>query len=207
MIQWMPYYSRFTLFDVWFSKRFDDSLLLDRMFINRSFHQQVSESYYSTVGIVIIFISLIYSLTIPAIAISLANLIDIYIFGLLFILYYVFNYLSIINTLFIVEYLLSFISSISGFLLFLSLIECCSIMIQSVTITNRISINIIAGGLLINILFLGLDLFVLIQLPYVIMDYHSFMTIIILSAIFNFEILSMINQYVIFIILLFIIIY
>jgi F0F1-type ATP synthase membrane subunit a len=95
---------------------------------------------------------------------------------------------------------LSFISSISLFLFTLSVIEFISIIFQSITITNRLSINVVAGGFLVNVLFLCLDLSVLADLwPWI--DYRTLTSSFASSFIFDFEIVSLITQLCIFLVL------
>ena len=125
---------------------------------------------------------------------------------LLFIVLLLITYIHICGLLLTSAWLLFFISSMSGFILFLSVIDSISIILQSLTLTNRLSINIIAGGLLVNILFLCLDLRRIVDY-WVWIDYWSFIFLFILALIFDFEILSFLNQSFIFIILLLVIIH
>ena len=206
MIQWMPYYYWFVLLDIVGYRWFNDSLLIARDIISYSMHQPLISIVESYIGILLVFISILYCLFIPSIAIILANLIDVYLFGILFIILHQLIYIAIIGIIFISEWLLLFISSSSIFVLFLSFIELSSIILQSITITNRLSINIIAGGLLVNILFIVFDLYIVVDCwPW--MDYRLLLFMSILSMLFDFEILTMINQFIIFILLLFIIIH
>ena len=203
----MPYHYWFLLLDsvgiIWFN----DSLLITRDILSsQSLHQPLISNHESYIGIVIIFITLSYCILIPSIAMTLANFIDIYIFGLLFIIGLLSTYISIVGLLFISHWVLLFISSVSSFILFLSIIEYASIILQSITITNRLSINIIAGGLLVNILLLCLDLSVMIDY-WLWIDYRVYSSLSLSLLIFDFEILSLFNQSFIFIILLFVIIH
>ena len=207
MIQWRHYYYWSSLPDVVGFLSLNDSSLITRdILLSCSMHQPLISNCESYIGIMITWLSLWYCISIPSIAMTLANLIDIYIFGILSISLLLSTYLSILGSMFISHWLLWFISPIALFLLLLLLIEFISIIFQSITVTNRLSINILAGGFLVNILFLCLDLSPLIDYwPWI--DHRIFSFSLLTLFIFDFEILSFLLQLCIFLILVFVIIH
>jgi len=93
-----------------------------------------------------------------------ANIIFIYIFGFIVIL---FNFISSIisyGLLILSFYLYLFLSVYYSFLMILFLIELFSSFFNSLTLTNRLSINIFVGSLLINLLSLLSSIFGLLLL-------------------------------------------
>ncbi len=177
----------------------DDLLTTHDILLSTSIHQQLMELNESYIGIIIIWLSLIHLLFIPTIANHLANIIIIYLFGIFGLFIIIFTYIFIIGWLFIAMLLYFFISSNFIFITIIGCVEWISLLFNSITLTNRLSINIIAGGFLITILFHSLDLLVLIEF-YLFIDY-SWLLILIFIFIFLFESLAVILQLLIFIIL------
>jgi hypothetical protein len=206
LIQWRPYYHYISFLDYVGINYINESLLITRdISLSLSMHQPLMDLYESYIGTMIAFISLLFCIFIPSIAIVLANIIDIYLFGILGIFILLLTYILIIGSLFVANWFYLYLSSIELFIFILAIIEFVSIIFQSITITNRLSINIVAGGFLVNILFLCLDLSTLIDY-WPLIDYRILLLLFILLILFDFEIISFIIQLSIFTILLFMIV-
>jgi len=94
-----------------------------------------------------------------------ANIIFIYVFGFIVISFGLFSSVMSYGLLLVSFYLYLFLSVYYSFLMVLFLIELFSSFFNSLTLTNRLSINIFVGSLLINLLSLlssVIGLFVLI---------------------------------------------
>ena len=109
----------------------------------------------------------------------IGNFLDIYVFGILavfinwWIKIYYFSYLLFSYLIYL------FLHRIEIFLLILSFLESFSSIFQSLTLSNRLSINLISGSLIIELLLVALRLFLL-----------YFILFILIWIIFNFEILN-----------------
>ena len=117
------------------------------------------------------------------ISIMISNIIDIYLLGFMVVLI---NYLVNIGYfgLILCSYLVYlFLTRMEVFLLILFILESFSIIFQSLTLSNRLSINILAGSLLISLLSLAVIIFSL---------YWIFNSILIglLLIIYSFEVIN-----------------
>ena len=84
------------------------------------------------------------------ISLLISNIIDIYIFGLIIIfIHFITSYL-LLGTVFISFLLFTFLTKYELFLYVLFFIEAFSSLFQSLTLSNRLSINLLAGSLLIT---------------------------------------------------------
>lgn len=93
----------------------------------------------------------IYSI-LPSLTLILSNIVDIYVLGFLSV-FLIFLRLVVIIGCCCVGYLFYlFISKFELYLLLLFFVELFSIILKSLTLTNRLSINYLAGTLLINLI-------------------------------------------------------
>lgn len=109
----------------------------------------------------------------------IGNFLDIYIFGFLAVLMNWFFQVFYFDYLILSFIFYLFLHRLQVFLLILSLLESFSILFQSLTLSNRLSINLISGSLLINLLSVAVRLF----LFYIIL-------FILLWIVFSFEIFN-----------------
>ena len=86
------------------------------------------------------------------ISLLVGNIIDIYIFGLIAVLIYWLHYYWLFGILLSSFLLYLFLTKIEFFLLVLFYLESSSSLFQSLTLANRLSINLIAGSLLMSLL-------------------------------------------------------
>jgi hypothetical protein len=84
------------------------------------------------------------------------NLIDVYLFGMIAVLISSFIYILCTSTVYLSLYLLLFLSTYEWFLLILVLLESFSGIFQSLTLSNRLSTNMLCGSLLTSLLSLFL---------------------------------------------------
>lgn len=86
------------------------------------------------------------------ISIMIANIIDIYLLGILVVLVNILIDIEYFGLILIAYLLYLFLTRMEVFLLILFILEGFSIMFQSLTLSNRLSINIMAGSLVISLL-------------------------------------------------------
>ncbi len=124
----------------------------------------------------------------------IANIIDIYLLGIMVVLINWLLYCYYFGLILYSFILYLFLTKIELFLLILFILESFSIIFQSLTISNRFSINILAGSLLISLLSIACIVFSI----YLIIDY---LIINLLLLIYLFEILNSFVQLFIFLLL------
>ena len=125
------------------------------------------------------------------------NIIDVYLFGMIAVLISVLLYLWFFGLIIISFLLFIFLSSLSSFLFIILLLESFTIFFQSLTLSNRLSINMLCGTLLTSLL----SLFLLSSsITYAI---TSLILLTFLFIVFSFEILNSSIQLFIFLLLTF----
>ncbi len=120
------------------------------------------------------------------ISIIIGNVIDIYVYGIVAICMngYVYAYycgFMIFNFMWYYSIL-----SVDIYLFVMSLIELFSLLFQSLTLSNRITINIVAGGLLIYLLSLLLSIHFLLIIPFAILFVYEYVNLLFQVFIFIF---------------------
>ena len=126
------------------------------------------------------------------------NIIYIYLFSFVVILISLLLHLTL-SGLSLMSYLLYlFLTKVELYLFILFLLESFSHLFQSLTLANRLSINLIAGSLLLCLLFASL--FLLILTGHI---YYSLVIFILLSLVYCFEIFNCFIQLFIFALLSF----
>ena len=136
------------------------------------------------------FMILIFSITLVSIKVFLTitmivgNIIDVYIYGMIAVLISILLYLWFFGLVVLGFLLFLFLSSLTSFLFVILLLELFSIFFQSITLTNRISINILCGSLLLSLL----SLFV----------FFNYFLFCIIFMIFGFELFNSMIQLFIF---------
>ncbi len=96
------------------------------------------------------------------ISLLIGNIIIVYLFSLISVIIYWVVYYYIVGILFIAYLYYSFITKYELFISILFLLELVSIIFQSLTLANRLSINLISGSLLITLLLSSLRLILLL---------------------------------------------
>ena len=119
------------------------------------------------------------------------NIIDIYLLGVMVVIINWLLYSSYYGLLLISYLVYLFLTRIEVFLVLLFLLESFSIIFQSLTISNRLSINITAGSLLVSLLVVSVVLFS----GYLLVVSYLFLFLI---SIHSFEILNCFIQLYIF---------
>ena len=137
-----------------------------------------------------LFISIKCFLTVSLIV---GNFIDIYIIGIIAVLISFILYFIYVGLLFFSLFLFIFLSSLFMFLFILGLLELFSTFFQSLTLSNRLSINMLCGSLLTSLL----SSFIYAQLSFYINCSISWLSIM-LYSIFLFEVFNSIVQCAIF---------
>ena len=92
------------------------------------------------------------SILVPSLTLILANLVDTYLLGILAVFLVFIRYFYILGSLTLSYLFYIFISKLELYLLLLFFVELFSVSFQSLTLTNRLSINLIAGSLIMNLL-------------------------------------------------------
>ena len=142
------------------------------------------------IGIIIIKIYIVISLMI-------GNIIDIYLIGIIIVMVNWLLYSNYDGVIMVSYILYLFMVSYELIILILLILELLSIVFQSLTLSNRLSINILAGGLLISLL--SIIVFIMVW------NYNyylsSILLIILLIILNNFEYINLIVQIFIFSIL------
>ena len=108
------------------------------------------------------------------------NFIDIYLFGLLAVLMNWFFQVFSFGWLLCSFLFYLFLHRLEMFLLVLSLLECFSSLFQSLTLSNRLSINLLSGSLLIELLSVAVRFFL----------FWFFFWLFLLWIVFSFEMLN-----------------
>ena len=130
-----------------------------------------------------------YSITLVSIKIfitvsmMIGNIIDIYLLGIIVILINWLLYNGYFGLILCSYLLYLFLTRMELFLIISFILEPFSIISQSITLSNRLSINILAGSLLISLLSIAVIVFSI----YLIINY---LFIILLLTIYSFEILN-----------------
>nr|YP_010729725.1 Atp6 [Neorotalia gaimardi]WEF49965.1 Atp6 [Neorotalia gaimardi] len=125
------------------------------------------------------------------VSMMIANIIDIYLSGIMIVLINWLVYSGYFSWIVSSYLLYVFLTRIEVFLIISFMLETFSIISQSLTLSNRLSINILAGSLLIS----SLSVAIIINSPYLIICYWIF---IIYLLIYSFEILNSLVQLSIF---------
>jgi hypothetical protein len=125
------------------------------------------------------------------------NFIDVYLFGMIAVLISVLLYLSLYGLIMGSFILFLFLSSLSSFLFILCLLESFSSFFQSLTLSNRLSINMLCGSLLTSLLSLFLFICGIKS------SITSMIILMLLLIVFSFEILNSSIQLFIFMVLSF----
>ena len=102
-----------------------------------------------------------------------ANFIDVYLFGLLAVLIHWFFLVFSFGWLLSSFLFYLFLHRLEIFLLVLSLLESFSSLFQSLTLSNRLSINLLSGSLLIDLLSVTVRFFLLILLFFLLIFYFE----------------------------------
>ena len=138
-----------------------------------------------------------YSITLVSIKIfitvsmMIGNIIDIYLLGIMIVLINWLLYIGYFGLILCSYLLYLFLTRMELFLIILLLLESFSIISQSLTLSNRLSINILAGSLLISLLSVAVIIFSI----YLVI---SSLLIVMLLIIYSFEILNSLVQLFIF---------
>ena len=141
-----------------------------------------------TAGYSITLISIKIFITISMI---IGNIIDIYLLGIIIVLINWILYSGYFGLILCSYLLYLFLTRMEVFLLVLFILESFSIIFQSLTLSNRLSINILAGSLLISLLSISIIIFI---------NYYLFIFyfLLFILIIYSFEILNSIVQLFIF---------
>jgi len=131
------------------------------------------------------------------VSMMVGNFIDCYILGLVAVLISFIEYIYMIGILVIGTLFLIFLSSLLLFLFTLGILESFSSLFQSLTISNRLSINMLCGSLLTSLL----SLFILSCGIYSILS--ESLLFLFLFLVFGFEIINSSIQLFIFLVLSF----
>ena len=126
-----------------------------------------------------------------SVSMMVGNIIDIYLLGVMVVIINWLLYSSYYGLLLISYLVYLFLTRIEVFLVLLFLLESFSIIFQSLTISNRLSINITAGSLLVSLLVVSVVLFS----GYLLVVSYLFLFLI---SIHSFEILNCFIQLYIF---------
>jgi hypothetical protein len=94
-----------------------------------------------------------------SISMIVGNLIDVYLFGLIAVLINIFIYFISFSLILISFLIYRFLTIIELSILLLFLLELFSSFFQSLTISNRIAINLIPGSLLVSLLITAFRVF------------------------------------------------
>ena len=121
------------------------------------------------------------------------NFINVYLFGIIAVFIMPFLYVICYGLIFISFFFISFLSSLSSFLYILLILDLFSQFFQSLTLSNRLSINMLCGSLLTT----SLSLFIKSY------SIKSSITLMFLLIVFTFEILNTLIQLFIFMVLTF----
>lgn len=125
------------------------------------------------------------------ISMLVGNLIDVYIYGLLSVLIHILLYYWFVGLVLHSLVLYLFLSRWEFFLVILFYLESFSSLFQSLTLANRLSINLLAGSLVIVLLTLSINVF---------MSYYLLCSVILLflCIVFSFEVVNSLIQLFIF---------
>lgn len=121
------------------------------------------------------------------ISIMIGNIIDIYLLGVMVVLINNLMFIAYFGLILLSYLLYLFLTRIEVFLTILFMLESFSIIFQSLTLSNRLSINIVAGSLLISLISIAVIIFSL----YLILD---FILVIVLLLIYCFEVINSLIQ-------------
>ena len=125
------------------------------------------------------------------VSMMIGNIIDIYLLGIMIVLINWLLYIGYFGLILCSYLLYLFLTRMELFLIILLLLESFSIISQSLTLSNRLSINILAGSLLISLLSVAVIIFSI----YLVI---SSLLIVMLLIIYSFEILNSLVQLFIF---------
>ncbi len=188
------YFSPFSLIYIFGNLLLYSEDILSRMILNLSFlfiliNFSYSSIYFSFFFISIGSLSILVSLKIYFYgSMIIGNFIDIYLFGLIVIMINWFIQIFCFGWLLYSFLFYLFLHRLEIFLLVLCLLESFSSFFQSLTLSNRLSINLLSGSLLIELLSVAIRWFLL----------YFFFWLFLLWLIFSFEMLNSIIQLFIF---------
>lgn len=138
----------------------------------------------------IIYISIKAFLTV---SMMVGNFINVYLFGIIAVFIMPFLYIIFFGLIFVSFFFICFLSSLSSFLYILLILDLFSQFFQSLTLSNRLSINMLCGSLLTTLLSLFIKS----------CSIKSSITLMFLLIVFSFEILNTLIQLFIFMVLTF----
>lgn len=131
----------------------------------------------------------------PFLTMFVANFINIFLFGIIAVSIFFFYQFFIVGLLVLSLFYYLFLTNNEFFLFLLSLLEIFSTMFQSITLSNRLTINIFAGSLLITLITLLLNITILF------FSFFSFLVSIFYFIFYAFELGILFIQFNIFLIL------
>jgi F0F1-type ATP synthase membrane subunit a len=142
-------------------------------------------------------------LFIPCFTLMLSNIVDTYVLGFLSVFLILLRLVLIFGSISVGSLFYLFLSKLEIYLLILLFVELFSIFLKSLTLTNRLSINFLAGTLLVNLLSS-------IFLPFhpvaeqfqsligLVVTFMDFLVLFLLSLTFDFELFQIALQFFIF---------
>jgi hypothetical protein len=124
----------------------------------------------------------------------ISNIINTYSLGILSLFSLYARYLILVGSLILSLLFYLFLSKLQFYLLLLTFVEAFSIAFQSLTLTNRLSINLLSGSLLVNLLFSRWSFHATFR-------WTEMLFFLLTIAIFDFELLNSSLQLIIFFLL------